>query len=498
MKIKSFLQMLPLFLMGISGTGVFGQSLGVSDTAMTINANAMFQVDGGMSKKGVLIPRVSWLQKPTTNLTEGLLYYFNGGAPPMGNGFYYYNGSSWSLVGSAGPTGPTGLTGLTGPAGPTGNDGITGPTGPTGLTGPAGNDGATGPIGPTGPTGGGGGSGISCGTTLNDNYTIRGNGSGTWECTNAIKIGPDAAPYAHVGINDDYNTSFELYINGMTGIGSYPSTSSSYKLAVDGSTYINGTLGIKNTSTSYELAVTGDTYLNGYLGVGVAPSSSYRLYVSGSSYLNGGVAIGSSSIPSSGCLYVSNNLGVGTSPSSSYPLYVSGNAYISSGGLGIGTSPGSSGTLKATSSVTFNGISTSGSGYYLCINSSGGLYRGASIPSSIRYKKDVSDLDINPTKVLHLRPVSYTYKETNEKDIGLIGEEVEKLVPELVVYQNMPLVDKDGEPLRDNSGNIIYSKEKTIEGVKYDKLAIYLLKIVADQQTQIEKMQQEIDALKKQ
>jgi hypothetical protein len=309
-------------------------------------------------------------------------------------------------------------------------------------------------MGPTGPTGvGGGGGGISCGTTLNSDYTIRGNGSGTWECTNAIKIGPDAAPSANVGINDDFNSSFALYVNGMTGIGSTPSTSASYKLAVDGNQYIYGTLGIKNTSTSYELAVTGDTYLNGYLGVGTTPSSSYR-------------------------------------------LYVSGNAYITSGGLGIGTTPGGSGTLKASSSVTFNGISTSGSGYYLCINSSGGLYRGASIPSSIRYKKDVSDLDINPTKVLNLRPVSFTYKETNEKDIGLIGEEVEKLVPELVVYQNMPLLDKDGEPLRDNSGNIIYSKEKTIEGVKYDKLAIYLLKIVADQQKQIEKMQQEIEELK--
>jgi hypothetical protein len=76
---------------------------------------------------------------------------------------YFYNGSTWSVMGAGatGPTGPTGPSG--GPTGPTGATGATGDTGPTGPTGPVGADGAdstvagpTGPegaVGPTGPTG---------------------------------------------------------------------------------------------------------------------------------------------------------------------------------------------------------------------------------------------------------------------------------------------------------------------------------------------------------
>jgi hypothetical protein len=79
---------------------------------------------------------------------------------------YFYNGSTWSVMGAGatGPTGPTGPsggpTGPTGPTGAVGDTGAAGPTGPEGtagadstVPGPTGPEGAAGPTGPTGPTG---------------------------------------------------------------------------------------------------------------------------------------------------------------------------------------------------------------------------------------------------------------------------------------------------------------------------------------------------------
>ena len=59
-------------------------------------------------------------------------------------------------TGATGATGPDGATGATGPQGPqgaTGSTGATGPQGPQGATGSTGATGATGPVGPSGPSG---------------------------------------------------------------------------------------------------------------------------------------------------------------------------------------------------------------------------------------------------------------------------------------------------------------------------------------------------------
>lgn len=66
--------------------------------------------------------------------------------------------------GPQGPQGPQGATGATGPQGPTGATGATGPQGPqgaTGSTGPQGPTGATGATGPQGPTGASGATGAT-------------------------------------------------------------------------------------------------------------------------------------------------------------------------------------------------------------------------------------------------------------------------------------------------------------------------------------------------
>ena len=87
--------------------------------------------------------------------------------------------------------------------------------------------------------------------------------------------------------------------------------------------------------------------------------------------------------------------------------------------------------------------------------------------SSKRYKDNILDLDnINLNSLYDLRPVSFTWKNTEKNDFGLIAEEVSDIIPELVHYEN-------NKP----------------ESVAYDKLSVLLL-------MEIKKLKDEIKQLK--
>jgi hypothetical protein len=95
--------------------------------------------------------------------------------------------------------------------------------------------------------------------------------------------------------------------------------------------------------------------------------------------------------------------------------------------------------------------------------------------SSERYKKDIEELiDIN--WLYDLRPVSYRYKtsDAKEKEMGLIAEEVLKINPNLVSF------NENGVP----------------ETVVYSKLVAPLLKAVQDQKTTIDGLKSENEMLR--
>lgn len=94
--------------------------------------------------------------------------------------------------------------------------------------------------------------------------------------------------------------------------------------------------------------------------------------------------------------------------------------------------------------------------------------------SALRYKEAVTDLETSDT-IYKLRPVRFNWKQNHRSDIGLIAEEVQNLLPELVA------IDQSGQA----------------EGIKYSKLTSLLIKAVQDQQTQINELKQEIAVLKK-
>jgi hypothetical protein len=90
--------------------------------------------------------------------------------------------------------------------------------------------------------------------------------------------------------------------------------------------------------------------------------------------------------------------------------------------------------------------------------------------SSLRYKKDVARFAGGLDIINRLRPIAFTWKRGEMRDIGFGAEEVEKVEP-LLTFRN----DK-GE----------------IEGVKYNQLSAVFVNAFKEQQAQIQKQQEQI------
>lgn len=99
---------------------------------------------------------------------------------------------------------------------------------------------------------------------------------------------------------------------------------------------------------------------------------------------------------------------------------------------------------------------------------------GAYSQSSIRYKKNIEDLEDRTEDVMSLRPVRYELKDNDKKDIGLIAEEVAEIFPEVIGY-------KDGE----------------VNSIDYSKLSVVLLQQVQKQQSMIDALSERITKLEK-
>ena len=90
------------------------------------------------------------------------------------------------------------------------------------------------------------------------------------------------------------------------------------------------------------------------------------------------------------------------------------------------------------------------------------------VTSSMRYKSNIADLDIDTSKVLALRPVSYTDNNSGMDAVGLIAEEVHEEIPQLVNYKEIEGYD-----------------EIQPDSVKYSTLSVYLLKVIKELEARI-------------
>ncbi|MDH3891410.1 MAG: tail fiber domain-containing protein [candidate division Zixibacteria bacterium] len=114
-----------------------------------------------------------------------------------------------------------------------------------------------------------------------------------------------------------------------------------------------------------------------------------------------------------------------------------------------------------------------GGTYSVMVDATGVLYKGA---SSKRYKEDIKPLKTDSRQTLLLEPVRFRWKDSGNEDVGLIAEDVANVIPELAVY------DSNGRP----------------DGVRYDKVALYLLGTVKDQSRLIEEQKTELSLLRQQ
>jgi len=93
--------------------------------------------------------------------------------------------------------------------------------------------------------------------------------------------------------------------------------------------------------------------------------------------------------------------------------------------------------------------------------------------STRKLKENIETLEDQSSVVDSLQPVSYTWKETEKEDFGLVAEDVADIAPHLVE--------------RDNEGNPT--------GIKYSKLSVLLLDVVQRQSTLIEDLNERITKL---
>lgn len=114
-------------------------------------------------------------------------------------------------------------------------------------------------------------------------------------------------------------------------------------------------------------------------------------------------------------------------------------------------------------------------GANVMINDDGMLVTELQLFSSARYKTNIQPLSTETEPVLDLEPRSFEYKENGRPDVGLIAEEVDDILPDLVNY------DKKGRP----------------NSVKYDRLGVYLIpevRATRNRLTEVERTVEEQEA----
>jgi hypothetical protein len=97
--------------------------------------------------------------------------------------------------------------------------------------------------------------------------------------------------------------------------------------------------------------------------------------------------------------------------------------------------------------------------------------------SSRRWKTNIQPLQGSLAKIMQLQGVSYDWKENGKHDIGLIAEEVGKVVPEVVAYED----------------NGVDAKS-----VDYARLVSVLIEGMKEQQKTIDQLKSELNDLKSQ
>lgn len=143
----------------------------------------------------------------------------------------------------------------------------------------------------------------------------------------------------------------------------------------------------------------------------------------------------------------SNNIMIGTNAGSTPSSAISNNIYLNSSGgaesnrLRIGNATGTgTNQLNASFIAGITGITVTGTAVLVSTSNQLGV-----AASSAKFKKDIKDMSDSSSDIYKLRPVTFVWNKesaeglkdaTDDRQFGLIAEEVDKIMPSLVVMKD--------------------------------------------------------------
>ena len=146
----------------------------------------------------------------------------------------------------------------------------------------------------------------------------------------------------------------------------------------------------------------------------------------------------------------------------------SGLTILTSGNVGIGTTSPLR-ALHVTGSIRMGALIAGGGGAVAVYRDTNGDLADAT--SSILYKNNVENMEPVLSRIMELRAVRFDWNDLTSTpgmaDFGMIAQEVDKVLPDLVTY------NADGTP----------------RGLKYEKMGVFALKGLQEQQVQIGDLQ---------
>ena len=293
---------------------------------------------------------------------------------------------------------------------------------------------------------------------------------------------------SHIRTDSGYGIEFGSTTRRVYADSSYTylAASSTVNIKCDSS----GRVGIKNRTPSYDLDVAGNVRTSGdfYSGYGTTAGGSINIYNNTTRNIH---------LSRSSSSYFNNNVGIGIqNPSHKLVVANGSNGGIEMNSDGSGTyiqSYNRSGTAGYKNLRIIHG---SGSAGVTTFTTAGRVGIGDSTPSYTldvagtiratgdviaysdeRVKENITTIDNALDIISSIRGVRYNKKGESDTKIGVIAQEVEQVLPEVI---------------EDAPGDNDY---KT---VKYERMIPLLIESIKEQQTQIEQLKQEIQQLKQQ